>query len=382
MERLTVQGRWKISFGIALQLASIAFIAYCGSRMQMRWGVAGLVASEIMLLVIALMTSLVHRTPLREVFPVRKITLAEAFGLFLFSIGGFLLNAVVLGLTIRLISSVTGETSYVSTYISGQPPVVLLISSAFLPAICEEALERGAVLGHFRSVRREWVTILVMGLFFGLFHMSPGRFLSSACLGALLTYLMVKKNNILFPVILHFINNMLTIMLPLIFGPDSYEIDLADYTYVYLLAGVLIPLFLITGNALMCPGALCRRHLVPAVALSAVLLVGGLAGVAAVKGRVVNDKVYVLQETLRKEYPLEIGQEGLYFVKISSSYRGSCGLWQDGVREIAGENVGKSDPCVIGVYRLSEGSYTITYEVLGGADEEVDLDATVIRINI
>lgn len=381
VERLTVQGRWKISTGIALQLVSVALIASCGSYMQEIWGVTGLIATELMLLMIALITTVAYKTPLKEVFPVKPVSAREAIGLILFILGGYLMNIVMLGISVKVISSASGETSYVNAFLSGYDPVLLFVSMALLPALCEEALERGVVMKHFRSIKKDWVIVLIMGLFFGLFHLSPGRFLNTACLGALLSYLMLKKENILFPVIFHFANNLISILPSLFsFGNAASEVDPSELTYVYLLMGCLFPVLLVAGNMLMCPGAFRKRQWIAAALASVVLLTAGIADAFLVRGRVVDDKVYVLQETLRKEYTVEVRQDGLYFVKISSSYRGACELRQDGVRSIAGSRKGNSEPCIVGFYRLSAGTYTVTYEVWEGSEDEVDLDATLIRI--
>lgn len=382
VERLNVQDRWKISTGIALQLVSIALVAYCGPYIQGRWGLYGLIATELLLLLIAVLTAVAHDTPLKDVFPVKPVSASEAVGLIFFIIGGYIMNVVMLGISLRLLSAASGEISYVNAFMSGYDPFLLLVSMAILPAVCEEALERGVVMKHFRSIRRDWVIVLMMGMFFGLFHLSPGRFLNTACLGALLTYMMLKKDNILYPVIFHLANNLISILPSVLsMGDPVSEVDPSELTYVYLLMGSVFPLLLVAGNMLMCPGAFRRRQWIAAAAVSLVLLTAGGAGAALEKGQVVDDKVYVLQETLRKEYPLEVEQDGLYFVKISSSYQGSCELRQNGIRVVARDGDGDRDPYVFGLYRLSEGSYTITYEVAEGSDDEVDLDATLIRIN-
>lgn len=382
MERLTVQGRWKISTGIALQLVCLALIATCGPYLQDKWGIYGLIATELMLLAIALLTAFLHDTPFKKVFPVKPVSGSEAVGLILFIIGGFLMNVVMLGISLKFISSASGETSYVNAFMTGYDPILILISSAVLPAVCEEALERGAVMKHFRSIKKDWAIVLIMGIFFGLFHMSPGRFLNTACLGALMSYMMLKKDNILLPVIFHFSNNLLSILPSMFSAGNSFtEIDPSENTYLYILMGFVFPLLLIAGNMLMCPGAFRKKQWIAGALVSLLLLTAGVVGAVFEKGCVVDDKVYVLQETLRKDYDVEIGQDGLYFVKISSSYRGACELRRDGTRLIASARVGNSDPCVFGFYRLEEGSYTITYEVWEGAEDEVDLDATMIRIN-
>ena len=110
--------------------------------------------------------------------------------------------------------SYRSDVEGLSEYLFGSMNLPVMIAVvAVLPAICEEAMERGCVLSHFRSIKKDWVIILIMGLFFGVMHWSPLRFLNTAMLGAMLSYLMVKKNNILLPMILHFCNNFVSVIL-------------------------------------------------------------------------------------------------------------------------------------------------------------------------
>lgn len=88
----------------------------------------------------------------------------------------------------------------------------MVLVVAIMPAICEETLQRGAILSHLRSLKKEWLIILIMGILFGLFHLSALRFLSTAILGALLSYLMIKKNNLVLPMLMHLVNNLVSVM--------------------------------------------------------------------------------------------------------------------------------------------------------------------------
>ena len=48
--------------------------------------------------------------------------------------------------------------------------VVGFIAAVICPPICEEAIMRGAILSNFRSIKKDWVIVLIMGLFeFGAF---------------------------------------------------------------------------------------------------------------------------------------------------------------------------------------------------------------------
>lgn len=377
MERLTEQKSWKISQGIALQFFAILFIFFAGAFLQLRLGLTGLCITEIILLLMAVTVSVIHKTPMKEVFPVKRISLREAMGLVFFIIGGIFLNVVLLGISMRLIPSALGESSYIQSFVSGYNPILLFVSVVLLPAVCEEALERGAVLSHFRAVGKDYVIVIVMGVFFGLFHLSPGRFLNTMCLGAILSYLMVKKNNILFPVIFHFANNFISI-LPSFVGANSVEVNPQDYTFAFCFMGAMAPLLFVAGNSLLLQNKPGRIKVLVATALSMLLLFMGVGGLYLRTGRVVDDSIMLTSIVRERVYDVEVTQSGVYLVYISSD-SGSCALFDGCGDEIASDEKDKG-PHVLGLYHLDEGMYSVAYDVGDSTNVEVNLDAVLIEL--
>ena len=53
---------------------------------------------------------------------------------------------------------------------------VSVIVVALLPAICEEAVHRGVIIHTMYRIRKEWLVVLIMGIYFGLFHAKPTPF--------------------------------------------------------------------------------------------------------------------------------------------------------------------------------------------------------------
>jgi sodium transport system permease protein len=78
---------------------------------------------------------------------------------------------------------------------------MLLFILALSPGICEELAFRGAILSGLRDKLPSWASVLVVGLLFGLFHLSIYRFFPQALSGFLLTYLALRTRSI-FPAIL------------------------------------------------------------------------------------------------------------------------------------------------------------------------------------
>jgi len=94
-------------------------------------------------------------------------------------------------------------------------PLVLSVAiMGVMPGICEEVLHRGLILHTLKNQKNDTVKIILMAAIFGVFHIDPYRFLPTALIGLVLSYIMIKTENILLPVLLHFANkfgNILTL---------------------------------------------------------------------------------------------------------------------------------------------------------------------------
>ena len=90
---------------------------------------------------------------------------------------------------------------------------VSVIVVALLPAICEEAVHRGVIIHTMYRIRKEWLVVLIMGIYFGLFHANPLRFLPTAILGAVMSYIMLETENMVYSSAFHMINNLVPMVL-------------------------------------------------------------------------------------------------------------------------------------------------------------------------
>jgi membrane protease YdiL (CAAX protease family) len=86
----------------------------------------------------------------------------------------------------------------------------LLLLVAVVPAVAEEVLFRGVLLSGLRSRLPDLWAVLLSGLIFGLFHVSPEtafRVIPTAWLGILLAWVVVVTGSLPLAVILHLVNN-------------------------------------------------------------------------------------------------------------------------------------------------------------------------------
>jgi len=96
----------------------------------------------------------------------------------------------------------------------------LLFVVAVSPAICEEVMFRGVILSGLRSRMGIWPCIVLVGLLFGIFHISVFRIPPIAVLGMVLTYLTVRTGSIYAAMLVHFVNNAFAILLATGNTPD------------------------------------------------------------------------------------------------------------------------------------------------------------------
>ena len=191
---------------------------------------------------------------------------------------------IALGISMTIFPKSIKEVSGLSDFIYGNTNIVIIfLVVTVMPAICEEAIQRGAILSHLRSLEKDWAIILIMGAFFGLFHLSVLRFLSTAALGALLTYLMVKKNNFLLPMIMHFSNNLIAMAFGSIGNVTDNTSDVLESVSglqilgIYCLFGFLAPVLLVLAFKLLNKEEHKTKYWIIAIIVSAVLFVVGIA---------------------------------------------------------------------------------------------------------
>lgn len=116
--------------------------------------------------------------------------------------------------------------------------VVAIFSTAIVPAICEEYLFRGGILGLLLPFGRT-AAIIGSSLLFGFMHQNPLQLFYTVLMGIILGYIYVKTRSIWACVLLHFFNNLLTVLekyLPVLTGA-SWIATLIDV--IVLLAGAI-----------------------------------------------------------------------------------------------------------------------------------------------
>lgn len=261
-KELSNQAKWKPWKGVLLFVLTCVWLI-AASMTSMFWSPTfATFIGQLGFLGIAIGACLINKTPLKEVFPLHKITVRDFFGTVLLWLGALplgLLSGVVVG---KFMPQAFTQVAENLNEVSSGVLILGYITTIVCPPICEEAIMRGAILSNFRGVKKDWVIVLVIGIMFGILHMDPIRLINTSLMGACLAYLMVKRNNIILPAMYHFFNNFVSFGMSAISDAAASQAEQSytaaeatsaavDALPVFMLISFLCPLMLVLGAHLI-----------------------------------------------------------------------------------------------------------------------------------
>ena len=203
------------------------FIVLFGPYLQMNFGLWGLAATEVLILVPPLAYAILMKKNLKEVFLLKLPELRHFAGALLLWLGGLIAANSVTLLIMRIFPETMERVEALSNFLSSDNILLGLFAVAIMPAICEEVLHRGLILSAFRDRYSTVKAVLIMGFIFGLFHLDGLRFFGTGILGMVLTYGAIKSRSLLIPVFMHFCNNMLSFLVNHFSGQEGVDTSAA-----------------------------------------------------------------------------------------------------------------------------------------------------------
>ena len=282
MQEVSDRGRLRPWMGIILFGVLIAFMLWGATPLQENLGIPGLVLTEVGFLTLAVVYCLIGRVKIKDMFPVKKIKFRELAGSILIVAGFYPLELLLVIISALIFPNSMNEIGDITSFLYdgiNYPLAILIV--AVIPAICEEAMHRGALLSSFKSIKRDWIIVLIMGLLFGINHLSVLRFLMTTVMGMFFSYVVLKRENILLSMIMHFTNNAISVTIGYLTGTigSASNVTAADYSSalgVYLILGFLSPVVITVGLMLVHPEGHKKIRFLYAGILSAIMLVSGM----------------------------------------------------------------------------------------------------------
>ena len=193
----------------------IIALYYIGGSWQLKDMMNGLIKTQLLLILLpVLLIMRISKTDIKSTFRL-NYTNPLNFLLVIIAALPLLLLAGLLGQIINYIFPVSESylealQNLITVKDSGLWFTIFVVG--ILPGICEEVMFRGFILSALRK-RGIWYGIILTAILFGAFHLDPFRFVPATLLGVWLGYIAVKTNSLYVPILAHFAQNSLTILI-------------------------------------------------------------------------------------------------------------------------------------------------------------------------
>lgn len=198
---------------ILLLCLVLLLIFYIGSFAQIKWGFGGVVIQQLIILLCPVLYAWYMKADAKKLFSIKKPGVSQVAGGVLFGIAAFLCAMIIGVLLVPFFPESADGLTQLDDMLTSQPAVVLILVVALMPAIGEELLFRGFVMGTLKNKCTGVIAVLVTTLLFAAYHMSLIKMFTIGIIGFGLTYAAYKSGSIVTSMCMHFLNNLLSVLI-------------------------------------------------------------------------------------------------------------------------------------------------------------------------
>lgn len=191
---------------------TILLVLYVGSLLQMKYGLAGVLGTQLILLLVPLALVLYTKKDIRLTYGFAGTNAAGFLGGALLISGLYPVNIVLAGWLTRLFPESAGHVETAFSGILGDNVWEAFLVIALAPAVCEEMLFRGLILHSLKARYKAVWAIAVTAALFGAYHMSLVKFIPTGLLGLALCYVVWRTGSIYPAMLMHFLNNACSVI--------------------------------------------------------------------------------------------------------------------------------------------------------------------------
>ena len=201
--------------GDLLLMMSIFFLGsiFVGTIFSRKSLMMGLFAQQLTILLWPLLYAWYIKADIKRLFKLKLPSIADLIGAILLFIGSYVIMNIM-GNVINHFSPSSAENMNAgySAIWNGMPLWLLILSSAILPAICEEMTFRGFVFGTLENKYSVVSACIVSGLIFGISHFTLIQLVVVGFMGMVLAYIAHKSGSIIPGALLHCANNTIALL--------------------------------------------------------------------------------------------------------------------------------------------------------------------------
>ena len=245
------------SDGVIMYAFGLVLLIYVGSLVQIKFGMAGLAITQIMIISLPLLFAYYIKSNFKKVFNLKLPTIKQIFGAISLWIGTYTIVMLITQLLLYLFPQSMEVVEGLNEALFIEDSLLLnILIVACMPAVCEEIFFRGFLLSAFRNNKKSYKSaIIITGILFGFMHMDFIRMIPTGILGISFAYAVCKTNSIFIGMIMHFLNNGLAVLVShytanLELAKEGSEVVALTFNQVmiYLIIGLL---FITLGSRLL-----------------------------------------------------------------------------------------------------------------------------------
>lgn len=207
--------------GLMIYLAGLLLLFYLGSLFMQKFGFYGIAVTQMLVLALPVLAALYLKADIKETFKLRLPHLRDITGGLILWVGAFILANLAGSLLLRLFPQNQEVVQQLALILKGETLWITLLVVALLPAICEELFFRGFIFSSLEGSFKTGVVIFLTGFMFAFYHLDFIRIAPTFILGVLFTLALFKTGSIVVPMIMHFVNNAVAVLI--LFYPETVE---------------------------------------------------------------------------------------------------------------------------------------------------------------
>ena len=194
---------------------NLLLMFYIGTYAQIKWGFGGVAVQQVIILLCPLVYAWYMKADVRKLFSLKMIKPLQLTGALFMGVAVFLAAIVIGGLLVPVFPESAERLVLVDEMFASQPAVLLVLVVAVMPAIGEELLFRGFIMGTLKNKYKPVIAIWVTTLIFAAYHMSLIKMFTITIIGLGLTLAAYKSGSILASMLIHFLNNFFSVIVTL-----------------------------------------------------------------------------------------------------------------------------------------------------------------------
>ena len=206
-------------------------------------------ATQLSLLVTFVFGYKLSNVKLKDQISFKKVNFISIISYLTIFISIFIFGNLVTNLITVGTNADTSTVEYIADFIREYKLLSIFIV-ALLPAVIEEMVFRGVIQHNFNKKYNIVFSILVASLLFGIAHMNLSQFIFTFIFGIFLGYVYYDSKNIIVPILFHFTNNLLAVIINMRNITINLNFNLSFILLIISFVTLIIGVFLTTGRTI------------------------------------------------------------------------------------------------------------------------------------